>query len=401
MPKQLDKTLKNKLLSMKPDDFSVSEITKLFGFHSSKDGKIQSPLINQSDILTLKAGEYINKKDIVTNAGRLLLNKLIIEDKIQHILPDGYYNEVMTSKAFGKLSKLIADSMLSGALSVEDCVRFLKAFEFYGLKACPIFSPSFTEGVLKPKKSVIDEKEKILKTKDTENMSVDEIIDLEDQLVSMAAKANKNDAGMTLYDSGSRGSFDNDYKNISVMIGAMMNPETGKYEMMSSNYMDGIKKEDIPKAANGVVNASYPRAVNTAVGGYLTKQFYSVFQSIMVDKKDTDCGSKFTLNFVLTEDNYKDFEFQYIMENGKPVELNPSNKSKYIGKLIHMRSPMGCLWDKTCNCCAGNRYYYSDIQNVGLTTGRVSNTLMQKQMKKFHNSKLHHSEVDPDKLLLE
>ena len=44
--------------------------------------------------------------------------------------------------------------------------------------------------------------------------------------------------------------------------------------------------------------------------------------------------------------------------------------------------------------------YTSDIVNVGLTTGRVSNTLMQKQMKKFHNQKLHHSEVDPSKLLL-
>ena len=400
MPKVLSDILKQKLLSMKPDDFSVSKITELFGYHATRDGKISPPLIHQSDIVNLKAKEYINKKDVTTNAGRILLNKIIVEGKIQKILPDGYYNEVMTAKAFGKLSKTIADALVAQTLSIDDCVRFLKAFEFYGLKACPIFSPSFTEGVLKPKKEVLTEKDRLLKNKNLDEIPVDEIIDIEDHLVKIASTANKRDPGMTLYDSGSRGSFDNDYKNISIMIGAMMNPETGKYEMMTSNYMDGIKKEDIPKAANGVVNSSYPRAVNTAVGGYLTKQFYSVFQSIMLGEKGTNCGSKFTLNFVLTDENYKDYEFQYIVDGEKLVELNPETKSKYMGKVIHLRSPMGCLSDKTCNMCAGNRYFYSDIKNVGLTTGRVSNTLMQKQMKKFHNSKLHHSNVDPDKLLL-
>ena len=400
MAKVLDDMLKAKLLAMKPSDFTISKITEIFGYHATRDGKVTPPIINQSDIVNLKAGEYINKKDIRTNAGRILLNKIIIEGKIESIIPDGFYNEVMTAKKFNQLSSLLADSLIGKKITVEQLVAFLKAFEFYGLKACPIFSPSFTEGVLKPKKEVIDERNRQLKSKDISNMSTDEIIDLEDMLVSKARVANKNDAGMTLYDSGSRGSFDNDYKNIAVMIGAMANPETGKVDLMTSNYMDGIKKEDIPMAANGVVNASYPRAVNTAVGGYLTKQFYSVFQSIMLDKKGTDCGSKFTLNFVLTEGNYKDYEFQYIVDDGKLVELNPETKKKYIGKLIHMRTPEGCLSDKTCNCCAGNRYYYSDIVNVGLTTGRVSNTLMQKQMKKFHNQKLHHSEVDPSKLLL-
>ena len=400
MAKVLNDMLKAKLLTMKPSEFTVSKITELFGYHATRDGKISPPLIHQSDIVNLSAGEYINKKEVRTNAGRILLNKLIIEGKIESVIPNGYYNEIMTSKKFNELSARLADALIAKKITVDQLVTFLKAFEFYGLKACPIFSPSFTEGVLKPKKEIIEEKNRQLKTKDISAMTTDDIVDLEDLLVGKASIANKNDAGMTLYDSGSRGSFDNDYKNIAVMVGAVGNPETGKVDLMTSNYMDGIKKEELPMVGNTVVNSAYPRAVNTAVGGYLTKQFYSVFQSIMLDKKGTDCGSKFTLNFVLTEGNYKDYEFQYIVDNGKLVELNPETKKNYIGKLVHIRTPEGCLSDKTCNCCAGNRYYYSDIVNVGLTTGRVSNTLMQKQMKKFHNQKLHHSEVDPDKLLL-
>lgn len=62
MPKVLSDILKQKLLSMKPDDFSVSKITELFGYHATRDGKISPPLIHQSDIVNLKAKEYINKK---------------------------------------------------------------------------------------------------------------------------------------------------------------------------------------------------------------------------------------------------------------------------------------------------------------------------------------------------
>ena len=107
-----------------------------------------------------------------------------------------------------------------------------------------------------------------------------------------------------------------------------------------------------------------------------------------------------TISLLLTPEKYKSYEFQYIVEGDKLIELNPKTKNKYIGKVVKLRTPQGCLNDKTCNMCAGNRYYYSDIENVGLTTGRVSNTLMQKQMKKFHNQKLKHSEADPLKLLL-
>ena len=397
----LSENYKNMLLHMKPDDFSVSKITELFGYHATRNREANPPLIDCSALVNLKANEYINKKDIQTTAGRLLFNKLLIEGKIDYLLPDGYYNEVVTKKSFDKITDLLADSLVAKKITVEKLCEFLKAFEFYGLKAAPIFGSSFTEKTLKPNPEVIQMRDEILSKKDREDFTVDEIIDTENKLVRAASSAAKGDSGMDLYDSGSRGTFDNDYKNMSIMVGTMLNPETGKTELVRSNYMDGISKEDLAIVANGVTNAAYPRAVLTAVGGYLTKQFYSVFQSISLDKKGTDCGSKFTLTTQLTEDNYKSYEFQYIVEGEKLVELNPETKSKYIGKVIHLRSPMGCKNTKICNACAGNRYYYTEIENVGLTAGRVSNTLMQKQMKKFHNQKLKITEADPNKLLVD
>ncbi len=401
MAKMLDETLKNKLLRMKPEEFTVSKITELFGTHATRDGKVTPPMYPQDAIVNLKPNEYINKTEVRTNAGKILFNKICIEGKIDFLLENGYYNDVLTKKKYGQIEKILSAALISKKLDIVTLNRFLKAFEFYGLKMCPIFSPSFTEGILKPIDSVQMEKEKILKEKEDAGqvMGRDDIIDLEDKLIALSAKASKGDPGMTLYDSGSRGAYDNDYKNIAVMIGPMANPETGEIELMKSNYMDGISREDIAKAANGNVNASHPRAVGTAVGGYLTKQFYSVYQSIQLDEKGTDCGSKFTLNILLTPENYSRYEFQFIVDKNKLVELNPNTKDRYMNTVVHLRSPMGCLGEKICNACAGNRYYYSDIQNAGLTLSRITNNLMNKQMKKFHNMKLHHKEVDPDSLL--
>lgn len=402
MPRALTDSEKHFLLSLKPEEITIPLITKYFGYRliDRKTFKYEGPKIPQNSTFSLKAGEYINKDAVQkTNAGILLFNKLIIDGKISHIVPNGYYNEVLTSKKVNALFDMMATAVTEGKLDIKSLVKTLKAIEFYGLKTVSIFSPSFTEKILKPDPNIMAQKDCLLKemgdAKDLKTM-----VDIEDKLVSDAKKANKDDAGMTLYDSGSRGSFDNDYKNISVMIGPTFNPQTGEYELMTSNYMDGLKKEDIPKAGNSVVSASYPKAVGTAVGGYLTKQFYSVYQSIVLDEPETNCGSKGYITITLTKENVNSYMYQNIIENDKLITLTPENQDQYIGKTIKLRSPMYCLSDKICSACAGRRFYIMGLRNVGLTTGRVSNTLMSKQMKKFHVTKVKLNDVDPNKILI-
>jgi hypothetical protein len=204
---------------------------------------------------------------------------------------------------------------------------------------------------------------------------------------------------MTLYDSGSRGTFDNDFKNNSIMLGPILNPATKAYDFMESNYIDGISKEDLPIAANIAVNAAYPKSVGTQVGGYKTKQFYAVFQSIIIDKPGTDCGTKQCRKILLTNKNLNDFILSYIMVDGKKELLTFKNADKYIGKVINKRSPMFCTGEKICSVCAGKIFEFFDIKNAGATTVRMSNDIMEKNMKKFHNAKITLDEVDPDTLL--
>lgn len=407
MPTMLSEDQKKKLLAMQQKDMSVSFITKTFTKSSVRkivNGKItfvtKNPEFDLRALFTLKKGEYINTEDIQTSVGRFLFNKLIIENTISDIIPGGYYNKVFTKKSWDELAGYISSSIMEGKLSTENLVQYLKKFEFYGLKLVTCLSPSFDQAVLKPNPIVQKEKQKLLDELDEkENPTLKDYTDIEDKLINTAKNAIGKDPSMSLYDSGSRGNFDNDYKINTVIVGPVKNCATGGYDFMKSDMIEGLRKEDIPKAGNMVVGASYPKAVGTAVGGYMTKEFYAVYQSIVLSDVE-DCGSKYTLKIHLTKDNVKSFMYQYMMEGEKKVCLTPDNASKYIGKTVHFRSPMGCIGQQLCRTCAGTRFDKLDIKNVGLTAGKVSNNLMNKQMKKFHEIRVKLDTVDPSTLLM-
>ncbi len=407
MSQKLSDPLKKELLRMKPEEFTVSWITANFGVHGDMSGKINQPRINATDVCMLAKNEYINKEEISTTAGRILFNKICIEGKCDKIT--GYVNYPMTKKAFGGLLNLLAQNIMEGKFTTNEYANFIKSIEFYGLKCCAIFTYSFDEKLLKPNRDLLKEKDKRLKeiesNKDlTDSQKMLEYSKLEADLTKKAKDAIGKDPSMTLFNSGARGDFDVEYKVMALMGGLVPNTEkgAGQYDFMKSNYMDGLDKEDIPKAGNIVVGASYPRAVATSVGGYMTKQFYSVYQTIVLDDPGTDCGSKFTLPVLLTPQRANDYMYQYMVEGeNKKVCLTPENVKSYIGKVVHFRSPMGCLGDKICHVCAGDRFRRLNIKNIGLTTGRISNGIMDKNMQAFHQTKVKWDEADPDKLLME
>ena len=139
----------------------------------------------------------------------------------------------------------------------------------------------------------------------------------------------------------------------------------------------------------------------TAKGGYLTKQGYATFQGIVIDTDGTDCGTKMCLDIHLTEKNIDLYMYQNIkLENGMLVNLNPDNYKEYINKYLQVRTPMFCLSNKICNKCAGSRFELLQIKNVGLTSVRVSNNLMNLNMKKRHQMKITLDEVDINSLVI-
>lgn len=401
--KKLSDIEKQELLAIKQDELSISLMTKLFGKHTSKQKgvfKIEEPKFNIRDTFVLEPGEFINKEKVETTVGSFIFNKILVEGMLESIIPNGYYNNVIDKKGFSKLVDIISEGLMMERIPVNPTlIKWLKHYEFYGMKACTIFSPSYSEGLLRRNTTVLKEKERILKSKKIE--TTQDMSELEDTLVDSARKILSDDSGMTLFNSGARGSFDNDYKNMNLMLGPVAIPGTdGKFDMVTSNYIDGLQKEDLIASGNVVVNSAFPKAVGTREGGYLTKQYYAAYQSIQCDDDGTDCGTNFGLDMVLTENDVDDYLYQNIMTQKGPVVLTNDNKLQFIGKRVIIRSSMFCKSDKICSVCAGRRFYMMKIKNIGLTSGRVSNTLLNASMKNFHNAKVKFDEVNINNLLI-
>lgn len=92
--------------------------------------------------------------------------------------------------------------------------------------------------------------------------------------------------------------------------------------------------------------------------------------------------------------------YRYIVEGNKLVLLSPDIIDKYVGKKIKLRTPIYCKSDKLCSKCAGTLYYKLGIKNVGLTTSKLSSTLLNLNMKKFHNSTANISKIDINNITL-
>lgn len=395
---------KKELLALTQESLSISLLTKLFGRSTSKsEGKfiIKEPKFNLRDKMHLDAKEYINIEAVDTTVGSFLFNKLMVEGMLENVIPNGYYNEVVDKKGFNKLIDMISEGLMMNKISVQPTlVKWLKQYEFYGMKATTIFSSSYSEGMLRRNKEIQQYKEKLLKENEIKN--VKDMTTVEDALVDKAREVLDKDVGMQLFKSGARGAFENDYKNMNLMLGPVLIPGSdGKYDLVKSNYIEGLKKEDIVPAGNLVINSVYPKSVGTADAGYLTKQYYAAYQSIQCDEDGTDCGTNLGLELLLTEDNIEDYYYQYIIVKGHQYDLLTSeNKDRYLNKKVTIRSSMFCKSDKICSVCAGKRFYIMGIKNIGLTSGRVPNTLLNAGMKNFHNAKIKYDEVDISKLLI-
>lgn len=395
-------SLKQEMLHWDPLKLNVSFITKTFG-HTTKMGdrksfNITPPRIRTNMKVRLKAGEYINKSDVITTAGRILWNKLMVEGRIDHVIPGGYVNDVLNGKAFGKIMDLLGRAIEEKKIQLNpDFIRWLSDYEFWSLKLSPVFTESFGEGTITPNKELLAERDSMLAKHDLTN--VQDMAKLEDDLVAKANKLTEGSVGKDIYNSGARGSFANDYKNMSLMVGPVKVPGTDDYDFIPVSYLEGIRKEDIVAAGNAIVSAEYLKAVGTQVGGYKTKQVYAEYQAIQLGDDGTDCGTTGTIRVYLTKELKSGYLYQNIVgAKGEIICLDSDTYDKYLNTWVNMRSPLYCRSDKICSVCAGKRPYNIGIQNIGLVAPAVSNGLMNKSMKVRHSAKVTMDKVDINKL---
>ena len=120
------------------------------------------------------------------------------------------------------------------------------------------------------------------------------------------------------------------------------------------------------------------KACGTSETGYIAKKLLAECQTEFLGDKGSDCSTKRGIQIELTEYNYMNYIYRYIMIMGKPVLLTSENIKKYVGKTVEMRSPMTCIKTENgelCNICGGDFYYMVDNKAIGLSASRIGNAL--------------------------
>ena len=391
------------LVALKQEDIDKALLEDAFAKHYDKKAKKIVPAkYNWSDELSLAKGECHNTENIArTNAGLFIFNKFIVENLLEHIIPGGYWNEPIDKKVLGKFESYINTAIEDDELTVDAYGEYQDRLQWL-LSIHAMVCGSFTPKTSTPNKKVLALRDKLYKENKEviENGDAIAALKIEDQLLKVAHKELEGDPGMELFDSGARANFDNNYKCNVVTRGPVFDPVTGKYIVAKSSFMEGIAKEDIPTFASTVVQGQYPKSVGTAVGGYTVKKFYAEYQNLVVGPKGSDCHSKRTLEILITDKNKNSFKNRYIMEGSKVIRLDAKTLPKYVGKKVHLRTPMFCTTEHICNVCFGDSAYNVGIKNVGLTASKIGSNFVNLGMKAFHDTSMKLNEVDPKNILL-
>lgn len=326
------------------------------------------------------------KENSSTTCGIYLFNKFILEP----LKIFGYVNKPFGSKELGALEDGISDGLMQKDLTTEQVAEFIDRLQFLlGGPLAHLINPSINPDImtLPPqaaalKKKLLAENKAGIEANDPQTSSK---IEKEVTKVAMDWMNERNDPSLSFFKSGAIDPYNN-YRTMFVMKGAVKD-NTGEsptgYKIVTSEYDNGITKEDMPKIADTVVTSSYNSGVATQDSGYMGKKYNTILQRVKLLERGSDCKTPDTFQTVITNRHL----YRYIMENGKPICLTPEVIDNYKGKVCKLRSPLHCHAKDPyyCNICMGDRLYDIGVHNVGLTVSILSGATLNAALKTKHN----------------
>lgn len=364
------------LLSIKEPDITTSFIMNNFGDFGN------GPRFNPYDLIEVPVGAYggimangkerKNKNKFTTGVGRLIFNKFFFESDPVLLQFFPYTNDNVTSKTYEKILNQMGYLMLEGKIDTETYKKFCKKSQ----KMMPyvsILAPNHSDNMLTITKRINKKKAQLLKEHKAEldakdDNSVKVFDQISNELLDYAKELMKDDPAMDMFNSGAGGSFGNNFKNMFIMRGAVKDPTPNKgYNMITSNYIDGISKEEYSAIANTLAAGPYARSKKTEVGGYWEKLFMAAFQHIELLPEGSDCGTKRYIEMNVNDKNINMIMYSYAIVGNKLVEITSENRDQFIGKKVKLRFSSMCeAKNGICNACAGNLFYRLGIKNVGV-----------------------------------
>ena len=255
------------LVSLTEDDIGTSLICELFGDFNGKRK------YNTYDTIVIPKDSYVpegkkNKNNFKTTVGLFIYNKFFFEKELHDII--GYVNYTVDGKKFKKIDQKLSYALIEDKITLDQMKRYLMKTQ----KVQPyvaIYSYGYTDKMLTCTSAIEKKKRELLKKYEKEIASGDVIAcsKVEKELLDYTKEYLKDDPSLDMFMSGARGSWDNNFKNMFIMKGAVKDPDPNakqKYNIITSNYIDGVSKDEYSKLCNSLAAGPYSRARNTSKG---------------------------------------------------------------------------------------------------------------------------------------
>jgi hypothetical protein len=399
--------LVNQLLVLKKDDISYSVIMELFGEFNGKSlckpyDTFDVP-IGAFKFTDLKGKEKSNKNKFTTTIGLWIFNIAFLRDFGFSDLFGGYISETIGVGGFEDINQTLTYALLEDKITVEQYRDFLNEAEFF-MPFETILSPNYTEPMLTSSKKIAIKKKELYKLYKDKLDQGDPVTaeKMEQELLAYAKELLKDDPCLDPLSSGAAGNFNNNFKNMFIMKGAVLNPDPAaekQFDIALSSWIDGIAPEEYSFVANSLTKGAYSRGKKTELGGYWEKLCTRATNTIMIDPPGSDCGTTKYIEVEITKKNIPTFIYNYIIKsNGQLEELTSENINNYIGKKVKMRYA-GLCKSKTgiCHHCAGNFFYRRGSNKIGLAVAQIPDRLKLISMKSFHDSTVTTAKIDASK----
>lgn len=404
-PKILSDEEQKMLLNMDISDITRSKLCSMFAdtvdnSSGTNNVKKKKSKYNTWDKITIPANYfYKDQQKINTTVGRFIANRYIL-DGSGIISSIGFIDKIWNKGTVGDIDDNVGTLYMEDIIDRSKFNTYLNRRDNLGYWLNGMLAHTISEKMLKPLPEIEKMKAELIKKyeKELAEGNIDVMTQISDELVARAKELLKDDPGMDLYLSGDL-DFGNNYKNNSIIKGAVINKLTDEFDFISTSFMDGIEIKDIPAHANSILASQYPASIATADAGYLGKKLMALLQMVEVDDPDSDCGTKNLIPITIKKINKDNLLYTYIEDGGQLIMLTKDNINSYMNKKVRMRSPMSCINDKICSRCASKLFYLLNVKHAGLFGVQISHADLNLALKAKHNSLINLYTLNPDEII--
>ena len=230
-------------------------------FTPNKDFKLEDivNLIKDHSIYT-----KVSFKKQNTTLGRVIFNEVVFN----HLEDFDFQNKTFTSGEQNKIfNNLIQGRLLVDKITTEDFKLAMDKYHDLAFGICDIVASATTMKTLINDDPIFNKKkDELFKKYGIDKPDFNDPIaygKFEEEMVAFSKEHYKDDPMANVYNSGAASSWDKDFKQLKIGLGAQPEPGGERVNIIKSSLKEGIKQSDVLASANTQIMGARARGVDT------------------------------------------------------------------------------------------------------------------------------------------